>query len=50
MEVVAFFFHNTNTKNKPRQQIRETPSCEMKIPLQADKNSITGGQEVIYLL
>lgn len=46
----SFFFHNTNTKNKPRQQIRETSFMWNENTFTGWQNSVIGGQEVIYLL
>lgn len=50
VEVEGFFPTILIQKTNLGNGLEKLPSCEMKIPLQADKNSVTGGQKVIYLL
>lgn len=47
---VDFFSTILVQKTYLGNRLEKLPSCEIKIPLQADKTSVTGGQEVIYLL
>lgn len=46
----SFFFTILTQKTNLGNRLEKIPSYEMKIPLHADKNSATVGQEVIYLL